>query len=105
METTSVLIVKSRNDIVPKLQKIILIKIKLTINYVNMAFLGKDAIKGSRAGHAVQNIAPNHYLEFQKLIFSKQPNHENEWLTEQLIDRQIDKLNINNKKLEKLKRL
>lgn len=29
-----------------------------------MAFLGKDAIKGSRAGHAVQNIAPNHYLEF-----------------------------------------
>ena len=43
-----------------------------------MAFLGKDAIKGSRAGHAVQNIAPNHYLEFQKLIFSKQPNHEND---------------------------
>lgn len=69
-----------------------------------MSFLGKDAIKGSRAGHAVQNIAPNHYLEFQKLIFSKQPNHENEWLTEQLIDRQIDKLNINNKKARKIKK-
>ena len=34
-----------------------------------MAFLGKDAIKESRAGHVVQNIAPNRYLEFQKLIF------------------------------------
>ena len=30
-----------------------------------MAFLGKDAIKESRAGHVVQNIAPNRYLEFQ----------------------------------------
>lgn len=95
---------KVETDIVPKLQKDYIDKDKADYKFVNMAFLGKDAIKGSRAGHAVQNIAPNHYLEFQKLIFSKQPNHENEWLTEQLIDRQIDKLNINNKKARKIKK-
>ncbi|MFX0550153.1 DsbA family protein [Hathewaya histolytica] len=94
---------KVETDIMPKLQKDYIDKDKADYKFVNMAFLGKDAIKGSRADHAVQNIAPNHYLEFQKLIFSKQPNHENEWLTEQLIDRQIDKLNISNKKAKKIK--
>ncbi len=41
-----------------------------------MAFLGEDSIKGSRAGHAVENIAPKQYFKFQKLMFSKQPNNE-----------------------------
>lgn len=62
---------KVETNIVPKLQKDYLDKDKVDYKFVNMTFLGKDAIKGFRAGHAVQNIAPNHYLEFQKLIFSK----------------------------------
>lgn len=92
------------DKIMPKLKKDYIDKNNVDYRFVNMAFLGKDTIKGSRAGHAVQNIAPNHYLEFQKLIFSKQPNHEKEWLTEQLIDQQIDKLNISNKKAKKIKK-
>ncbi|HCX9014051.1 MULTISPECIES: DsbA family protein [Staphylococcus] len=92
------------DKIMPKLKKDYIDKNNVNYQFVNMAFLGKDTIKGSRAGHAVQNIAPNHYLEFQKLIFSKQPNHENEWLTEQLIDRQIDKLDISDKKAKKIKK-
>ena len=48
-----------------KLQKDYLDKDKADYKFVNMAFLGKDAIKGSRASHVVQNIAPNRYLEFQ----------------------------------------
>lgn len=95
---------KVETNIVLKLQKDYLDKDKADYKFVNMAFLGKDAIKGSGASHVVQNIAPNRYLEFQKLIFSKQPNHENEWLTEQLIDRQIDKLNISDKKAKKIKK-
>ena len=41
-----------------------------------MAFLGKDSIIGSRAGHAVRQFAPKQYLKFQKLMFKQQPNSE-----------------------------
>lgn len=72
--------------------------------FVNMAFLGKDSIKGSRAGHAVKNIAPNHFLEFQKNIYNKQPNHEVNWITNDLLDKEIDELHISKKRKDKIKR-
>ena len=69
-----------------------------------MAFLGKDSIKGSRAGHAVENMAPNQYLKFQHLIFSQQKESDNQWITEKLIDQQIDKLDISDEKVKDIKR-
>ncbi|HID9439999.1 thioredoxin domain-containing protein [Staphylococcus epidermidis] len=90
-------------EIVPKLKKEYIDKDKVKYKFVNMAFLGEDSIKGSRAGHAVENIAPKQYFKFQKLMFSKQPNNEKEWITEKLIDQQIDKLNISHRKAEKIK--
>ena len=90
-------------EIVPKLKKEYIDKDKVKYKFVNMAFLGEDSIKGSRAGHAVENIAPKQYFKFQKLMFFKQPNNEKEWITEKLIDQQIDKLNISHRKAEKIK--
>lgn len=91
-------------NIMPKLQKDYIDKGKADYQFVNMAFLGKDSIIGSRAGHAVKNIAPNKYLKFQKLMFSKQPNHENKWITHKLVDNQIDKLDLSKRKTNKIKR-
>lgn len=71
---------------------------------MNMAFLGKDSIRGSRAGHAVENMAPNQYLKFQHLMFSQQKESDKQWITEKLIDKQIDRLNISGKKVKKIKR-
>lgn len=88
----------------PKLKKEYIDSGKVKYTYVNMAFLGEDSIKGSRAGHAVKDIAPNQFLEFQKMIFDNQPNHENTWLTESLIDKQIDKLDITDEKALKIKK-
>lgn len=92
------------SKVMHKLKKEYINKGKVKVDFVNVASLGDDSIKGSRAGHAVQNIAPNKYLEFQKLMFSQQPNHENEWITEKLIDKQINKLNLSKSKTQKIKK-
>lgn len=42
--------------------------------FINMAFLGSDSIIGSRAGHAVQLIAPKHYSDFQKAMYAHNLN-------------------------------
>lgn len=96
---------KVETNIMPKLQKDYIDKGKTDYQFVNMAFLGEDSIIGSRAGHAVQNIAPSKYLKFQKLMFSKQPNHENKWITNKLVDEQIDKLNLSKSKTKKSKKI
>lgn len=90
--------------IMPKLKKDYIDKNKANYQFINMAFLGKDSIKGSRATHAVKYIAPNKALEFQKLMFSKQPNNEHNWITYNLIDEQIDKLDITKKKKKQIKK-
>ncbi|MCG3400708.1 DsbA family protein [Staphylococcus massiliensis] len=95
---------KVETDIMPKLQKDYIDKGKADYQFVNMAFLGEDSVIGSRAGHAVKNIAPNKYLKFQKLMFLKQPNHENKWITQKLVDKQIDKLNLSKRKTNKIKK-
>jgi len=91
-------------EIMPKLEKEYINTGKANFQFVNMAFLGLDSIRASRAGHAVENIAPSEYLKFQKLMFSQQPNNEKEWITYQLIDCQIDKLNITNSQKYKIKK-
>ncbi|MCG1263965.1 DsbA family protein [Staphylococcus epidermidis] len=90
-------------EIIPKLKKDYIEQGKVEYQFVNMAFLGDDSIIGSRAGHAVENIDPNEYLRFQELMFSQQPDNEKKWITEKLVDKQIDKLNISNKKAKKIK--
>ncbi|GHM75541.1 glutaredoxin [Bifidobacterium longum subsp. longum] len=94
---------KQLEEIIPKLKKDYIEQGKVEYQFVNMAFLGDDSIIGSRAGHAVENIDPNEYLRFQELMFSQQPDNEKKWITEKLVDKQIDKLNISNKKAKKIK--
>ncbi|EUQ44827.1 TPA: DsbA family protein [Staphylococcus aureus] len=95
---------KVETNVMPKLQKDYLDQGKASYQFVNMAFLGKDSIIGSRAGHAVKNIAPSKYLMFQKLMFAQQPNHENKWITETLIDKQIDKLKLSDSRTQEIKK-
>lgn len=67
---------KVERNIMPKLKRDYIDKNKVNYQFVNMAFLGKDSIIGSRAGHAVKQIAPSRYLEFQSLMFEQQPDSE-----------------------------
>ncbi|MGO2109828.1 MAG: DsbA family protein [Staphylococcus equorum] len=95
---------KVESNIMPKLKKDYIDKDKVDYEFVNMAFLGDDSIIGSRAGHAVQQIAPKQYLDFQKLMFEQQGDAEKEWITESLVDKQIDKLSTDNNQKEKIKK-
>lgn len=95
---------KVESNIIPKLKKDYIDKDKVDYEFVNMAFLGDDSIIGSRAGHAVQQIAPKQYLDFQKLMFEQQGDAEKEWITKSLVDKQIDKLSIDSKQKEKIKK-
>lgn len=95
---------KLEESIMPKLKKDYIDKDKVKFTFVNMAFLGEDSIKGSRASHAVQNIAPQQFLKFQKNIFSVQPNHEKKWITNKLLDKQIEKLDISKEKKTEIKK-
>lgn len=95
---------KVETNVMPKLKKEYIDKDKVDYQFVNMAFLGDDSIIGSRAGHAVKQVAPDQYLTFQKLIFEQQPDSEKEWINKSLVDNQIDKLPINQDMKDKIKK-
>lgn len=95
---------KVETNVMPKLKKEYIDKDKVDYQFVNMAFLGDDSIIGSRAGHAVQHVAPDQYLTFQKLMFEQQPDSEKEWINKSLVDNQIDKLAINQDMKDKIKK-
>lgn len=94
---------KVETNVMPKLKEYI-DKDKVDYQFVNMAFLGDDSIIGSRAGHAVKQVAPDQYLTFQKLMFEQQPDSEKEWINKSLVDNQIDKLPINQDMKDKIKK-
>lgn len=95
---------KVETNVMPKLKKEYIDQDKVDYQFVNMAFLGDDSIIGSRAGHAVQHVAPDQYLTFQKLMFEQQPDSEKEWINKSLVDNQIDKLPINQDMKDKIKK-
>ncbi|MGW7927284.1 DsbA family protein [Staphylococcus xylosus] len=90
--------------VMPKLKEEYIDTGKVKFTFINMAFLGEDSIKGSRAGHAVKNIAPDSYLDFQKSIYDKQPKDEGNWITITLLDSIIDNLNISEDKKSEIKK-
>lgn len=95
---------KVETNVMPKIKKEYIDKDKVDYQFVNMAFLGDDSIIGSRAGHAVKQVAPDQYLTFQKLMFEQQPDSEKEWINKSLVDKQIDKLSINQDMKDKIKK-
>lgn len=95
---------KVETNVMPKLKKEYIDQDKVDYQFVNMAFLGDDSIIGSRAGYAVQHVAPDQYLTFQKLMFEQQPDSEKEWINKSLVDNQIDKLPINQDMKDKIKK-
>ncbi|AKL92687.1 MULTISPECIES: DsbA family protein [Staphylococcus] len=94
---------KVEDKVMPKLRNKYIDKNKVKFQYVNLAFIGKDSIIGSRAQQAVNHYAPKYSLQFQKLMFEHQKDEDKKWITHTLIDKQIDKLNISNKTKDKIK--
>lgn len=85
---------KVEKDVMPTIKKDYIDTNKVEYQFINAGFLGKDSIVGSRAGNAVQKVAPNEYLTFQRNVFANQKDEDKKWLTEQFLDKEIDKLDI-----------
>ena len=95
---------KVDQNVMPKLKKDYLHNKNVEYQFVNMAFLGKDSIVGSRAEHAVKRIAPEKHLQFLHQLFEQQPKDEKAWLTEKRLDAEIDKLNLDEDKKSQIKK-
>ena len=85
---------KVEKNVMPTIKKDYIDTNKVEYQFINAGFLGKDSIVGSRAGNAVQKVAPNEYLTFQRNVLSNQKDEDKKWLTEQFLDNEIDKLDI-----------
>lgn len=94
---------KVEKNVMPTIKEKYIDKDKVSYQFVNMAILGKDSVRASRAGHAVEQYAPNNYLDFQKNIYMNQGQEDKEWLTEEYLDKHIDKLDISNQTKEQIK--
>ncbi|WP_144465009.1 MULTISPECIES: DsbA family protein [Bacillales] len=90
--------------IIPKLEKDYINKGKAEYRFVNPGLLGKGSTKGARAYHAVKIISPDKSIEFQKRIFSKQSNTNSRWLTDELIDNQLEEMNLEQNKVNRIKK-
>lgn len=88
--------------VMPKLRKHYIDNHKAEYQFVNLAFLGKDSIVGSRASHAVLKYAPKSFLDFQKQLFAAQQDENKEWLTEAVLDKQIKNLHLDKKTENKI---
>ncbi|KGF28052.1 MULTISPECIES: DsbA family protein [Staphylococcus] len=85
---------KVEKNVMPTIKKDYIDTNKVEYQFINAGFLGKDSIVGSRAGNAVQKVALNEYLTFQRNVFANQKDEDKKWLTEQFLDKEIDKLDI-----------
>ena len=61
---------KIEDNVMPIIKKDYIDTNRVEYQFINASFLGKDSLMGSRAGNAIQAIAPKEYLTFQKYICS-----------------------------------
>ncbi|KAA2277470.1 DsbA family protein [Staphylococcus haemolyticus] len=95
---------KVEKNVMPTIKKDYIDTNKVEYQFINAGFLGKDSIVGSRAGNAVQKVAPNEYLTFQRNVFENQKDEDKKWLTEQFLDKEIDKLDITTQQKSDIKK-
>ncbi|MCE4954097.1 DsbA family protein [Staphylococcus haemolyticus] len=95
---------KVEKNVMPTIKKDYIDTNKVEYQFINAGFLSKDSIVGSRAGNAVQKVAPNEYLTFQRNVFENQKDEDKKWLTEQFLDKEIDKLDITTQQKSDIKK-
>lgn len=95
---------KVEKNVMPTIKKDYIDTNKVEYQFINAGFLGKDSIVGSRAGNAVQKVAPIEYLTFQRNVFANQKDEDKKWLTEQFLDKEIDKLDITTQQKSDIKK-
>lgn len=94
-------------NVKPEIDKSFIQNDKIEFRYVNVLLHGEESERGARAAHAVNNIAPEEYWHFHQKVFEAQPADkdevgEKEWLTDDLITRLIDQLDVTETQKQKI---
>lgn len=97
-------------NIKPKLAQSFIKNNKVEFRYVNVLLHGKESERGARAAHAVNLVAPNQYWQFHELLFQSQPKSKNDvgqttWLTDDLIRKLTNQLDLSNNQKERILKL
>ena len=71
--------------------------------FINASFLGKDSLMGSRAGMLFKLLHQKNILHSKKYICSS-TRRKKHWITETLLDKEIDQLNISQKQKDRIKK-
>lgn len=94
-------------NILPKIKKDFIDTNKIELRYVNVLLHGEESKLSARASLAVNKYAPEAYWDFHKALYSAQPKEkkavsEEKWLTESLVKKEIQALNITSEQKEKI---
>lgn len=86
-------------QILPKIKKDYIDTDKVELRYVNVLIHGEESKRATRASLAVNKYAPEAYWSFHEALYHAQPKSkeavsDEEWLTAQLVEKEINALKI-----------
>ncbi|ARJ50893.1 DsbA family protein [Staphylococcus lutrae] len=91
----------------PELEKKYINNDKVEFRYVNVLIHGEESVLGAKAALAVNQYASEQYWTFHHLLYQAQPKNKDavgqqHWLTDALIQEQLQKLNITDKQRQQI---
>lgn len=94
-------------NIKPELEKSFIQNDKVEFRYVNVLLHGEESVLGAKAALAVNKYAPEKYWQFHHQLYQAQPKNKDdvgqkEWLTDALIQQQLEKLDITDQQRQQI---
>lgn len=83
-------------SVYPMIEKDYIKNSKVNYYFVNAQLLGEDSKQASATAHALFKYKPSKYWEFHKNMFERQKNQEGNWITNKVIDEELNKLSLSN---------
>lgn len=79
---------------------------KVDYKFVNLAFMGEDSMKAAKLGQSIFKTNPKKYWEYHEHLYSIQrheSNKQKQWLTNGLLDKELNRLNLKSEQLNDIK--
>ncbi|MFF0676846.1 DsbA family protein [Staphylococcus xylosus] len=79
---------------------------KVDYKFVNLAFMGEDSMNAAKLGQSIFNANPKKYWDYHEHLYSIQrheSNKQKQWLTNDLLDKELKRLNLKSEQLNDIK--
>lgn len=95
---------KIEDNVMPIIKKDYIDTNRVEYQFINASFLGKDSLMGSRSEGMLFNLLHQRISYIPKNIYAHQQEEKKHWITETLLDKEIDQLNISQKQKDRIKK-